>query len=55
MAIETASTSAAPSVFDVRAERPRLKDVSILAMDMYFPKRVRSSCLCRQNCLLIVW
>ncbi|EIM88708.1 hydroxymethylglutaryl-CoA synthase [Stereum hirsutum FP-91666 SS1] len=39
MAIEAASTSAAPSVFDVQAERPRPKDVGILAMDMYFPKR----------------
>lgn len=43
MAIEITSTSAVSSVFDVQAERPRPKDVGILAMDMYIPKRVRCS------------
>ncbi|THH17363.1 hypothetical protein EW146_g3433 [Bondarzewia mesenterica] len=42
MAIQAPSTSTAPSVFDVQSERPRPKDVGILAMDMYFPKRVRT-------------
>ena len=42
MAIQNASSSAAPSVFDAQAERPRPKDVGILGMDMYFPKRVRT-------------
>lgn len=41
MAIETVSAFTVPFVFDVQAERPRPKDVGILAMDMYFPKRVR--------------
>ncbi|ETW78173.1 hypothetical protein HETIRDRAFT_435998 [Heterobasidion irregulare TC 32-1] len=39
MAIQNASSSAAASVFDAQAERPRPKDVGILGMDMYFPKR----------------
>ncbi|TFY50924.1 hypothetical protein EVG20_g11254, partial [Dentipellis fragilis] len=40
MAIETSSAShSIPAVFDAQTERPRPKDVGILAMDMYFPKR----------------
>ncbi|KAA1473821.1 hydroxymethylglutaryl-CoA synthase [Dentipellis sp. KUC8613] len=40
MAIETASAAhSIPAVFDAQTERPRPKDVGILAMDMYFPKR----------------
>ncbi|TFY83460.1 hypothetical protein EWM64_g538 [Hericium alpestre] len=40
MAIEASSTTPTiPSIFDAQTERPRPKDVGILAMDMYFPKR----------------
>ncbi|KAI0052756.1 hydroxymethylglutaryl-CoA synthase [Auriscalpium vulgare] len=42
MAIETAPTAApaaTPNVFEAQAERPRPKDVGILGIDMYFPRR----------------
>ena len=42
MAIET-TTSHTASVFEVKAEIPRPKNVGILAIDMYFPKRVSVS------------
>ncbi|KAI0319832.1 hydroxymethylglutaryl-CoA synthase [Amylostereum chailletii] len=39
MAIENAPASTVPSVFESQAERPRPRDVGILGIDMYFPKR----------------